>query len=132
MTVTLTIPGKPFGKQRPRFSRKNGVAFTPKETVSFEQTVRTIAAQHFPEPIDGPVKITVLASFECAKSWSKKKTAQLIHRPHTQRPDLDNIAKAITDGLNRVAYADDSQIAEMLCRKVWGRVSQTVVFVEAM
>jgi Holliday junction resolvase RusA-like endonuclease len=130
--TTFVIPGNPFAKQRPRFSRKSGRAFTPAETVSFERTVGQIAMQHFPRPIEGPVKLTVWATFVPPQSWSKKKTAETLHRPHIQRPDLDNIAKAIADGLNRIAWADDGQIAEMSVRKVWGLTAQTVVTVEAM
>lgn len=130
--ATFTIPGKPFAKQRPRFSRQSGRAFTPNETVSFEQTVGNVALPHFPVPIDGPVRVTIWATFEPAKSWPKKKTAALLNRPHTQKPDLDNIAKAICDGLNRIAFSDDSQIAEIQSRKVWGPVARTVVTVEGI
>lgn len=130
--VTLEIPGKPFAKQRPRFSRANGRAFTPKATVSFERTVGMLAMQHFPTPIDGPVKITIRATFQPPPSWSKKKTEAHLNRPHTQTPDLDNICKAICDGLNRIAFADDKQIAEMNIRKFWGPASKTVVIIEAM
>ena len=128
--TTFTIPGKPFGKQRPRFSRASGRAFTPKETVSFERVVQQIAVPHFPEPIKGPVKLTVLATFEPPQSWSKKKTADMMCRPHTQRPDLDNIQKAIKDALNRIAYADDGQVCEVFASKMWGPTAQTVVIVE--
>lgn len=130
MTVTLTIPGKPFAKQRPRFSRAQMRAFTPKETVAFERVVQQIASLKFDEPMEGPVKLTVLATFETPKSWSKKKTAEHINRPHTQRPDLDNIVKAIKDGLNRIAYADDGQVSEVAAKKFWGPAGQTVVHVE--
>lgn len=130
MTV-FTIPGKPFAKQRPRSTRQ-GRVYTPKETVSFERTVGQIAAQHFQEPLTGPVRVTILATFQPAKSWSKRKVAEHMSRPHTQRPDLDNCAKAILDGLNRIAWADDGQVASMEVRKVWGPAAQTVVFVEEM
>lgn len=130
--ITIEIPGKPFAKQRPRFSRKSGRAFTPAATVSFESTVGTLAAQHIKQPLTGPIRITIRATFEPPQSWSKKKTAEHLNRPHVQRPDLDNIGKAICDGLNRIAFADDSQIAEMNIRKVWGPVARTIVSLEQL
>lgn len=130
--IAFTIPGKPFAKQRPRFSRRNGRAFTPAETVSFERQVGMIAAQHADEPIAGPVAIEIVAVFEPPASASKKRRAESLGRPHTQKPDLDNCVKAITDGLNRIAFADDSQIAEIRCRKTWGSPAQTTVFVRGI
>lgn len=127
--VTFTVPGRPFAKQRPRATRQ-GRVYTPAETVSYERAVGVIAAQHFPEPLTGPVRLTVWATFACPKSWSKRKLDATIHRPHTQRPDLDNILKAIEDGLNRIAFADDAQIAEIDARKVWGHEGKVVVMVE--
>lgn len=131
MRVTFTVPGKPFAKQRARSTRQ-GRVYTPKETVSFERTVGQIAAQHFPAPITGPVSVEIIATFATPDSWSAKKRAASIHRPHTQRPDLDNIAKSICDGLNRIAFADDGQVAQITARKVWGLTAQTVVHVEPM
>ena len=132
MTVSFEIPGKPFAKQRPRFSRVSGRAFTPGETVSFERAVGSIAAQHFPHPLTGAIRLTIFAVFEPAASWSKRKTAETLGGHHTQKPDLDNIQKAICDGLNRIAYADDGQIAEIFCTKSWGARAVTRVSVEVI
>jgi Holliday junction resolvase RusA-like endonuclease len=82
--------------------------------------------------LTGPVRLVIYATFEPAQSWSKKKRAEHLHRPHTHKPDLDKLAKAVADGLNRVAWGDDSQVAEMVVRKVWGITPQTVVQVEAL
>ena len=131
MSIMFTIPGKPFAKQRARATRQ-GRMYTPKETVSFERTVGQLAMPHFPALIDGPVRLDVIAVFEPPKSWSKKRTAETINRPHTQRPDGDNILKAICDGLNRIAWADDGQVAEKRILKVWGPVARTEIKVEAM
>lgn len=129
--ITFTIPGKPFAKQRPRATRQ-GRVYTPQATVSFERQVGQIAMPHFPEPLTGPVKVTVLASFEPPQSWSKKKTAEHLNRPHIQRPDGDNLIKAVLDGLNRIAFADDAQVYEQTVRKVWGPAARTVVHIEAI
>ncbi|PWE26705.1 RusA family crossover junction endodeoxyribonuclease [Pararhodobacter marinus] len=133
-SVQFTIPGKPFGKQRARATARGGFArmYTPKETVSFERSVGTIAAPLFARPITGPVRLRIIAVFEPAASWSKKKRATHLHRPHTQKPDLDNVAKAIKDGLNRIAWADDSQVADLHVAKLWGIAACTQVWVEPM
>jgi Holliday junction resolvase RusA-like endonuclease len=127
--TAFTIPGKPFGKQRPRFSRASGRAFTPAETVSFERMVGIIAMQHFPKPLEGPVRLEVHAVFAPPASWSNRKRAAILDTPHAQRPDIDNLVKAISDAINRVAFTDDAQIAEILARKSWGEVEETVVVV---
>lgn len=126
---TFTVPGKPFAKQRPRFSRASGRTYTPAQTVSFERQVGIIANDIFTAPLTGPVMITIHAAFEPAKSWSNKKRAAHMGQYHTQKPDLDNIEKAILDGLNRIAFVDDSQVAFVHKIKVWGDVPHTLVTV---
>jgi Holliday junction resolvase RusA-like endonuclease len=129
--VTFVIPGKPFAKQRAR-ATKTGRVFTPAATVSFERTVGQIALPHFPAPLEGPVKLEIIATFAPPPSWSKRKVREHLHRAHVQRPDLDNLLKAVSDGLNRIAFADDGQIAEIAARKLWGLTEQTVVHVETL
>ena len=128
--IRFEIPGKPFAKQRPRMTRQ-GRTYTPEATVSFERTVQVIAAEHFKQPLVGPVRITIHAIFEPAKSWSKKKRSEHMWMPHTQKPDADNISKAIKDALNRIAYADDSAVADLRVKKQWGDTARTIVTVEA-
>ena len=130
--VTFEIPGKPFAKQRPRFSRRSGRAYTPSETVSFERQIGVIAAQYFDAPLAGPVRLSVAATFCPPPSWSKKKTAAHMNRFHIQKPDADNIIKAVKDGLNRIAFADDAQVAQESVSKIWGPVARTVVTIEAL
>lgn len=35
------------------------------------------------------------------------------------KPDADNIAKIVCDGLNGIAYKDDKQIVSLTVLKVW-------------
>jgi len=119
MKHVIEIFGKPFAKQRPRMA-KTGHVYTPKETVSFERVVGQIASEKIKDPLRGPVKLTVIAFFKIPKSWSKVKKADALKTLyHTSRPDYDNVLKAIADGLNRVAYVDDSQVAKAICVKLW-------------
>ena len=51
-----------------------------------------------------------------------------ILRP-TTKPDADNLAKAITDAMNGIVYADDAQIAELVCKKLYGAEPRVMVTV---
>lgn len=51
-----------------------------------------------------------------AKSWSKKKKAEMDGEYCRQKPDLDNLCKAILDA----AYKEDSIVADIRLTKVWG------------
>ena len=49
------------------------------------------------------------------KSWSKKKQVEMAGKPHRQKPDRDNIDKAIMDAL----FKDDSGIYAGHIKKLW-------------
>ncbi len=49
-------------------------------------------------------------------SWSKKKRALMDGKPHMQKPDWDNLGKAISDAI----YEDDSGIYDIHITKRWG------------
>lgn len=63
---------------------------------------------------DGPVHVTVIAVFP------RPKTRQAVDwpgadgdRPHTAKPDADNLAKAVLDALNGTAWRDDAQVSRL-------------------
>ena len=115
------VPGKIRGKGRPRFTGvgKFGRAYTPKETVHYEALVRLAYQQKYnsKEPMTGPLSLAVVCWFPVPKSWSKKKRAEALL--YAGKPDADNIIKAIGDALNGVAFADDSQIADVRCVRMY-------------
>jgi len=52
-------------------------------------------------------------------SWSKRKRAAMLHSPHCQKPDLDNLAKAVLDGLQPI-IGDDCRVWQFgVLRKLW-------------
>ena len=51
---------------------------------------------------------------------------------HIQKPDLDNIMKSICDGLNGIAYADDSQICSSIVKKIWDNEDGVEVFIKEL
>lgn len=48
-------------------------------------------------------------------SWSKKKKAEMIGQPHQQKPDVDNLQKALMDAV----LADDSGVWDIRTTKRW-------------
>lgn len=131
-SVTFTVPGRPYAKKRPRFSRRIGRAFDPKENATAEDSIGVIALPHFPQPITGPVRLEIIATFAIPKSWSKAKAAAALLQPHTQKPDGDNLLKTVKDALNRIAWADDGQVFDARVVKVWGGADATAVTVAAV
>ena len=52
------------------------------------------------------------------KSWSAKKRAAMLHKPHQQKPDIDNLLKAQFDAV----FDDDCHIAQVQGAKWWGEI----------
>ena len=100
MIYRLTIPGRPLPKGRPRFTR-TGHAYTPRTTKVYEQKIRDICTEHFDEPITQAVSVEL-------KFYLTGK------RP----PDVDNMSKAILDGLQPSALADDSQVYRLTAERI--------------
>jgi len=81
-------------------------------------------------PVSCPIIITVIFTFSMPKSWSKKKKALMLNRPHTQKPDIDNCLKFCFDALNEKLWLDDSQIFQVTSKKIWDTEGSTTVIVE--
>ena len=70
---------------------------------------------------DIPLRVRILAKFPIPESWSKKNKEKALKGEimPNKKPDLDNIAKIILDGLNGVAYTDDKQVTSMESKSVF-------------
>lgn len=116
--MRIELRGKPRGKERPRFYR--GYAVTPKDTREYEDLLAaTWKAHKCGYYGDKPVKVSMRAYFLVPKSYTKKKKLMIalgVLFP-VIRPDADNIAKIVLDGLNGIAYKDDSQVVKLQCIK---------------
>lgn len=51
-------------------------------------------------------------------SWSKKKRAAFNGKPHRQKPDVDNLCKALLDAV----YTDDCAISSISIEKRWAEM----------
>lgn len=108
---TQTFKLKPRVKQRPRLGRR-GKAYTPEQTRIFEASV---AAGWGGPCMTGPVNVVIHLYKERFRVIVKE--LNNVNPTTALRGDIDNYAKAILDGLNGVAYTDDSNIRRLLIHK---------------
>ena len=75
------------------------------------------------------VEVTVTAVIEIPKSYrGKKRTDALLGRT-APSPDIDNLAKSILDGMNRVVWDDDRLVVKLTACKKWGERGEALVAV---
>ncbi len=123
MRYRFEIPGEPQGKARPRFDSRRRVTYTPQKTRDYEAFVRGNYYKQTGgnEPLSGAVTARITAYFAIPKSTTKRDRADMLAGVilPTKKPDLDNIAKAILDALNGLAYRDDACVTEVTARKFY-------------
>ena len=138
MKVEFTVPGKPLGKQRPRSGGGHRM-YTPAPTVNYEMFVRELYTRDCLDENgkvqwfdDVPLRITIVAHMLIPSSTSKVRKVKMLagELKPTKKPDIDNIAKIILDGLNGVAYYDDKQVVELYVEKKFGEREKVVVTIK--
>lgn len=134
MKYSFEILEKAIGKERPRYNSRTGKMYTPTRTSSFEEKVKWAFLSKYniaTELSTKPFKAKITAIFAPAESLSKKKKEELLFKvDYTKKPDADNIAKAILDSLNGLAYKDDSQVSALLVFKDYGKENKIIVELE--
>jgi Holliday junction resolvase RusA-like endonuclease len=133
--ISITVPGAPVGKGRPRFVRGTGRTYTPTKTVNYEAILAAAGAEAMAaaRPLEGPLEVRVTAFMPVPSSWSRKKQKAAFEgsiRPG--RPDADNILKLAADSLNHIVWRDDSQIAEARVSKVYDAYPRLEIEVEPL
>jgi Holliday junction resolvase RusA-like endonuclease len=133
--VQFTVDANPVPKGRPKFSKIGGFVrtYTPKKTSDYETIVRETAQQAMgqTEPLETPTAVYLYFRLPIPKSYPKKRLAACLtgsERP-IKKPDIDNLAKSVLDGLNGIVYKDDGQIVSLHVTKVYASVSGVDVLV---
>lgn len=70
--------------------------------------------------IYGRVKVApsgahVIFHLPMPKSWSNKKKLEMHGKPHTSKPDVDNLLKGFMDAL----FKNDAHVSDIKASKVW-------------
>jgi Holliday junction resolvase RusA-like endonuclease len=134
--MQFTIDANPVPKGRPKFSKVGGFVktYSPKKTVQYEQIVRQTAAQAMgqTELLETPVAVYLYIRLPIPKSYTRKRSEACLsglERP-TKKPDIDNLAKSVLDGINGVVWRDDSQIVSLHVTKVYSTQSGVDVLIK--
>jgi Holliday junction resolvase RusA-like endonuclease len=126
--LTFRVDGEPIAQPRHRIASRGrfATAYIPKGHAihawkyAIEEAARLEAERVGWVPLKNePLAISM--SFHFSRPRSNKTEW------HTQRPDLDNLAKAVLDALHGIAFLDDSAVLNLRLRKGWGKPG---VFVE--
>ncbi|CAH5088770.1 RusA family crossover junction endodeoxyribonuclease [Serratia marcescens] len=57
------------------------------------------------------------------EGWSKKKRAEMAGKPHQQKPDADNLLKALMDAI----YSEDCAVWDVRVTKRWGNAGEIII-----
>ena len=126
--MVIDIPGEPHGQGRGRavaFQDRSGRTRARVYDPQNSREWKAVAQHHMrlaldgTPPLQGPVRLQVFAMFTCPRSHWRKRTPTP-RRWHVQKPDHDNIIKAISDSAKGVLWIDDCQVAEARITKVIG------------
>ena len=136
MQICFEVPGQPRGKGRPRFARRGNFVktYTDAATASYEDQIRFYAlrAMGSSEPLKTALEAFIYVRLPVPKSYPKKRVAACLSGLEwpSKKPDWDNVAKSICDGMESIIFVCDSQIVECHVRKVYAEVAGVDVLIK--
>ena len=101
LVVAFELLQRPHPKGRPRFGKTH--AYTDPKTRLYENDIRKACAEAMCEvdPYDGDVELACLFEYRGARV-----------------ADTDNLTKAVSDAIEKVAFLNDRQVVEIRARRV--------------
>lgn len=108
MLIDISVPIDPVPASRPRVTGK-GWSYYPKPYTRFKSEFRKTVERMMIRKMAGSLMVSLMVYVR------KPKTTKLT----APKPDVDNYAKAVLDGLNGVAWCDDSQVTDLSVSKRW-------------
>jgi Holliday junction resolvase RusA-like endonuclease len=127
--ITLSIFCIPMGAVRCNRSVAWAATPTQKRYYEWKKNLLAEATKQLGRVPAAPDELNFVAYIPMPDSWSKTKKAAMSGMPHRQKPDRDNIDKAICDAL----FPDDKRIWGGQQRKVWckygeGRIDLELIY----
>lgn len=123
MKYEFEVAGIPKGQPRPRAFAFHGKArmYDPGTAEGWKQSVAVTARQVCPKTLDGPLSVTLKFFMPRPKShFGKHGLKPSAPYYHAQKPDADNLAKAVLDALTTIGvWRDDAQVCELSISRNW-------------
>ena len=130
MPIAFDVPGDPVPQPRPRVSTRGGFAraYVPQKhpVHAYRRAIAFEAMKAGATPGRGLVNVVIEAVFVRPK-YHKTKKGVKVTAPEIPRQDVDNVAKAVLDALNGIAWVDDTQVARLVIEKSYGDEGRTTV-----
>ena len=126
----VIVEGTIRGKQRPQFKKKTGKAFTPNQTINYENWIKQCYIEQSNKLLQGPIRARIEIYYSVPKSYSKRKIEVIKDGTDypMKKPDCDNVVKIVLDSLNKIAYDDDKQVVELTVLKRWTFDNERIEF----
>jgi len=120
--IEIHVLGIPKGQPRPRAFVRNGKArvYDAGSAENWKGCIALAANPHLPaSPITGPVAVCIHYQMPRPKNLMRKRDPEG-QFPHTKKPDLDNMNKAVLDALTQSGmWHDDSQVCSQRSTKMY-------------
>lgn len=115
MVIAITIDAEPLPQSRPRFG--NGKAYELPVLRNYKSTIALIAQRQLAglKPLTGALR--------CGLKFYRN-----FNETSRRFGDFDNLAKAVVDALNGIAFADDSQIVNCTIEKIRSTNPRVVIW----
>lgn len=127
LPLTFTIPGDPAAQPRPRTrviqAKGSGGAFahiyTPDSIKEWKAAIQCALIGCDRAPLAGPVRVDI-DFFFARPAWLNVPAAPAGPIPRFDRPDRDNLDKAVLDACTSLrVWGDDGQVCDGVIRKWW-------------
>ena len=108
----IHVPGVPKAQPRTR-KGKYGNIYNPNTADAWKEAIQVYFLKERKKTLLGPVSIEVAFYFYSPSETLRKK-------PHTAKPDIDNLMKVVMDALKTIEiYKDDCQVYIQTALKFW-------------
>ena len=133
--LLFTIHLNPEPQKQTAFRRHKGRVWTYNPSQPYINKIQWQIKAYAPEePISGAIELNLFFFLPIPKATTIPKKKQTINGKimHIKRPDVDNLAYAVTNAAKKILYHDDSQIVRLIAQKMYSHEPRIVVKVREL